>query len=130
MEDLEKSELIVAKILEKLFERGLQEGGVEFNDLGLEEGFLPFFNVSVRWLKSEGLIRFDSFNLAGGYKGMRNPTLTSRGFKAINGVTLIGSTEMPTKEVVKEVASQSGRWSQIGEFTGSLLGSFTKSVSS
>ncbi len=128
--NVEKSELVIARILVALLDRGFQAGGLECSDLELPNDHKDFFDESVKWLNAEGIVRFDEFKRHNGYQGMFNPTLTSKGFKLLGSAITVGEERVELKEIVADVSKQNGAWSQMGEFTGGLLGSFTKSVSS
>ncbi|SEP14319.1 hypothetical protein SAMN04490248_1292 [Salinihabitans flavidus] len=57
MDDLQRSETVIAKILSLLMEWGIQETQLEFSELDLSDEYRPFFFSCVKWLEAEGVIR-------------------------------------------------------------------------
>lgn len=130
MDNLQKSEMVIARILAHLAENGLQPSSLDNGTLDLNDELLPFFSTSYEWLESEGIVR--SSNIAKTLNGtmyITNPVVTAYGFQLLaQGVTL-GGEEKSLGKAVKEVSS--GRsYSQLGDLVGGILGGFTKSIGS
>ncbi len=131
MEQIEKSEIVIAGILNKALEYGLQQNDLRFEELELDSEFLPFFATCVDWLISEGLIRVGNHQkMAAGTSFVINISLTSYGFAVLGRKLTIGGEEMEIGQAVKKVASTGSGYSSAGDFFGGLLGGFTKSISS
>ena len=131
MENIEKSEVVVASILAKVLQYGLQNANLEFDDLNLENEYASFFPTSIDWLVSEGLIRVESHQtMLNGSSTALGITLTSRGFAAM-GQKINGTAgEIVVSDVVKQVAESTAGYTGLGDFIGGILGGFTKSMSS
>ncbi|MCA8867845.1 MAG: hypothetical protein KDA67_04285 [Rhodobacteraceae bacterium] len=133
MTNAEKSQLVMARILEKAMEMGIQEWMLSFGELELGEDFEDFFFPCLEWLESEGFIRVQGYNryLGGAAKGnVQNVHITSFGQSVLRReVNITGESEM-LSETVKSVSREPASYSQFGDFLGSLLGGFTKSIGS
>lgn len=128
MDNLEKSERVVAAILKKLLEQGLQWSEIEFAHLGLDDEYRPFFTTSARWLVDEGLIRGDIGALLHGAEWIAQPVLTAKGFQILGASLDGGGADVTAGERSKQIAeAPSGGW-KIGELLGGLVGGFTKSI--
>ena len=71
MDNLQKSEAVIARILAHLAENGLQETQLNLNSLELDDDLLPFFLTCYRWLEAVGIVRSEGLRLA--------PSITERG---------------------------------------------------
>ncbi|MCE8509263.1 hypothetical protein KBY28_12495 [Ruegeria pomeroyi] len=133
MDDIQKSELVISRILSLLMEWGIQECELRFSELQLDEEFAPFFFPCVEWLIDEGVIRasgIDKF-LEGNAAGIvRRPVLTSFGMKILGRSVELEEGSISLSKAVREVSEQGRSFSQIGDFFGGLLGGFTKSMGS
>jgi hypothetical protein len=137
LENIEKSELVIATILRILVERGIAASEMEFSSLGLPDSFFPFFATCFRWLQSEGIVRAEKVAAMSGDDSddavdlyIYNPTLTSRGFTLLGQSIKVGNTETTVAKAVETRASgQTTGW-QIGDLVGGVLGGFTKSIGS
>ncbi|NRB00683.1 MAG: hypothetical protein HRU32_12825 [Rhodobacteraceae bacterium] len=130
-DNVQRSETVIAAILAHLMQRGIQHGGIQFAELGLEEDYQPFFLPCFEWLMSEGLIRFKSSKNVGWRHGgpvVLEPTLTSLGYRYLGEPMLAGDADQKLGEVVKDVAKGGENFAQFGDFFGGLLGGFTKSM--
>lgn len=130
LDNLQKSEVVISKILQDLVETGLQYGtALEFEELELGVEFKPFFVGCCLWLIEEGIVRCTNEHQVIQGMPMVNPVITAKGF------TLLGQPFAGTEEgnrvgdAVKEVASGNKNYAGIGDFFGGLLGGFTKSIS-
>ncbi|WP_375573434.1 hypothetical protein ABWH93_09165 [Seohaeicola saemankumensis] len=133
MDNLQKSQLIMAKILEKSMEAGVQEWTLKFDDLDLEVDFASFFYPCLEWLESEGLIRVGAYwrTLDGPASGdVQNVHLTSFGQAALRREVQINGNVEKVSETVRKISKEPASYSRFGDFLGSVLGGFTKSISS
>lgn len=130
--NLQKSELVISKILERLLELGLQQGTLlSFEDLGLPKEYAPIYNGCCAWLIEEGVIRCaDSAQAMRGNLRMISPMITSRGFALLDQPFGVGDDRIRVGQAVKEVAGGQGNYAGIGDFVGGVLGGFTKSMGS
>lgn len=128
--NLQKSELVISKILETLLTRGLRDGSeLQFGDLDLPAEDEPFFNGCCYWLLEEGIIRCSNFEqLLSGSVFLVSPMITSRGFALLDQP--FAGTEGATRvgQAVKEVADGRRNYAGIGDLVGGILGGFTKSM--
>ena len=133
MDNAEKSQLVMARILEKTMEMGIQEWMLTFDNLKLDAEFAPFFYPCLEWLEQEGLIRVKGYHrtMGGPANGdVQNVHITSFGQAALRQeVSINGKNEM-LSETVKNVSKAPASYSQFGDFLGSLLGGLTKSLGS
>jgi len=129
---LQKSELVISKILEALLETGLQHGTwLKFEKLDLSEEYEPFFDGCCVWLLEEGIVRCSNTQQAlGGGVGMINPMITSYGFAILDQKLTIAQSDVRVGQAVREVARGSRNYAGVGDFIGGILGGFTKSISS
>ena len=133
MDETQKSELMIAKILSLLMEWGIQESELRFEELDLDDKFRPFFFPCIQWLVSEGVIRTGNLHqfLDGPGAGLvSRPVLTSYGMKILGLTLQLGDQDMPMSTAIAEVSKNGKSYSQVGDFFGGLLGGFTKSVGS
>lgn len=133
MNVLSKSELVIAKILERLIENGLRESELNFKDLGLPEEFGNFFFQCVDWFRAEGFIRYTNLqrfvdSTASGY--VLNPVLTSLGMHMLGNTVEIGQKSVSVAEAVSKVISGKVDYNRVGNAIGGILGGFTKSIGS
>ncbi|WP_414897011.1 hypothetical protein [Rhodovulum sp. YEN HP10] len=133
MENLEKSEIVISKILSLLMEWGIRECELEFEELELDDEFRFFFFPCIEWLTDEGVIRTGEIHgeLGGtGCGSVMNPVLTSYGLNVLGTRIQLGETEEKLSDAVKKVSAGSRSYAQFGDFVGGLLGGFTKSIGS
>ncbi|CTQ33933.1 hypothetical protein [Jannaschia rubra] len=128
--NLQKSELVISKILQVLLEMGLQQGNVlQFDDVALPDEYEPFFDGCCLWLLEEEIVRCTNMHqLLSGSVGMVNPMITSKGFALLDQP--FAGTESKTRvgQAVKEVAGGQRNYAGIGDLVGGILGGFTKSL--
>jgi hypothetical protein len=131
MNNIEKSELVIAKVLGLLMEWGLSDASLEFEALGLDSEFMPFFATCVKWLEAEGLIRTDSIQeCKDGSAYIARPILTAYGFARMGMSISVGSTTTTVGEVVQRTAKDTSYYGSLGELTGGFVGSLFKSLGS
>lgn len=131
MTNMEKSELVIAKILSLLMDWGGKETQLEFEELELGEDFAQFFFPCVNWLIAEGVIRtgkivcFSSWHEKG---KILTPSITAAGMAILGGSISIGESQERLGDVVKKVSNRGANYTGIGDFFGGMLGGFTKSL--
>lgn len=132
MNDVERSDVVIAPIIEILSKKGSQDGDLmEFEQLNLENEFQPFFLRCIVWLGDQGLIRFDEISRTmGGGGWVHAPVLTSYGFSTINRQITLGGEDLPMKDAISHVSKSGGNYASAGDFFGGFLGGFTKSMGS
>lgn len=130
--NLQKSELVISKVLELLFDFGLQQGTrLSFEDLDLPKEYGPIYNGCCTWLIEEGIIRCANTSQSmGGNLSMISPMITSNGFALLDQPFVIGDEQMRVSQAVKEVSGGQKNYAGIGDLVGGLLGGFTKSMGS
>jgi len=131
MNNLEKSAVVITKILARLAETGLQGSTLQQTSLDLDDELRVFFPVCFKWLQSEGLVRaanvkeFFNNDLAA-----VNPVLTARGFQMLGQELEFRGKTTNLEMALKDAARDSISVSSVGDFLGGLLGGFTKSLGS
>ena len=131
LDNLQKSEVVISKILEDLLQTGLQDGvALQFQELGLADEFEPFFIGCCRWLLDEEIIRCTNEHQVIKGAPMVNPVITAKGFALLGQPFAQGDDGSRVGDAVKEVASGNRNYAGIGDFFGGLLGGFTKSMGS
>lgn len=130
--NLQKSELVISKILEHLIELGLQQGTrLSFEHLNLPEEDASIYNGCCEWLIEEGVIRCASKSQSiPGNVFLISPMITSRGFALLDQPFAMGEDKIRVGQAVKEVAGGQKNYAGFGDFVGGLLGGFTKSMGS
>lgn len=130
-ENLEKSELVIARILDKLIEYGFQHSTLNLEEIELDDSYSSFWITCCDWLIDEGIIRVsDHTKYIAGSSILQNPVLTAY------GISLLGRTIGPVDDArnlqsaVKEVSSTRVSYASAGELFGGLLGAFAKSIGS
>lgn len=132
LNNLEKSEVVIARILEKLLEQGIRDVGLfGFTDLDMDQTNEPFFGGCIKWLIGEGIIKVEDVSeLINGDIHVVNPVLTSNGFALLGRTVSIGRQIVAVADVVRAKSQGSTSYSGLGDFLGGLLGGFTKSIGS
>ncbi len=130
-DNLEKSQVVIARILQRLMDHGLQRGDLSFKDLQLGEEYRPFVPTCFDWLMQEGIVRATSSSTTSdGAFFAANPVLTAHGFAVLGKTFNTGSDEIVLAQAVT-MSAQSGRsLSSLGDLIGGFLGGFTKSMGS
>lgn len=133
MTNTEKSEVVIARILTTLSDRGIRDGDLEFRDFGLDEEFADFFFPCLSWLEREGLVSFEqvarllgSPTITGA--AVLTPCLTSHGYSQLGRTMTIAGNKQTMAEAVSKVSKDGRSSSVVGDFVGGLLGGFTKSM--
>ncbi|MCB1470915.1 MAG: hypothetical protein KDK08_27990 [Rhizobiaceae bacterium] len=132
LDNLQKSEVVISKILQDLVETGLQYGtALEFKELGLNEEFEPFFIGCCLWLLDEGIVRCTNEHQVLKGVPMVNPVITAKGFALLGQPFAQGGEEGGrVGEAVKEVATGRRNYAAVGDLVGGVLGGLIKSMGS
>jgi hypothetical protein len=132
MNNTNKSELVVAKILSKMSENGLQDSTLGFSDHKLDKAVGSFLDTCIKWLADDNIIRFSELipDCDDGPWAVSNPVLTSYGYSLLNRPLLDGQKGKTVGTAVKSASEKGTSYAGIGDFIGGLLGGFTKSIES
>ena len=131
MTPLERSNLVLAKTLEKAMEHGVSHWSLEFDDLGLDQEYATHFYPCIKWLEAEGLIRVEEYartmgGLANG--SVENISLTSLGMAVLGTEIEIGGKKEPLSKAVTDVSEGRVDHHRIGDAIGGLIGGVIKSA--
>ena len=133
MDNLQRSELVIAKILTLLLEWGITSCQLEFEELELDQDFCNCFYPCIEWLADEGVIRYSDIQRTLGSRcsgSVTNPVLTSFGFKVLGKDIELNGEKTTIAAAVQEVKSGNRDYSVVGDLLGGILGGFTKSIGS
>jgi hypothetical protein len=131
MDDLQKSELVISKILTLVKGWGIQSTELRFEELELPNELLPFFVPCIRWLSDEGIIRSGKiYEFDEGEGIVMQPVLTSFGMRVMGSDIQLGESTEKIATAVDRVSSGERSYSQVGDFFGGILGGLTKSLGS
>ncbi|MBL4808224.1 MAG: hypothetical protein JKY31_13210 [Rhodobacteraceae bacterium] len=133
MDNIQKSELVIAKILGLLMEWGVQKNELTFEELKIDSAYSNFYFPCINWLVAEKVIRVSKImQFANGAADglVQNPVLTSHGMRVLGLQISYGDGGITMAEAVKSVQSGDKSYSQFGDFFGGFLGGFTKSLGS
>ena len=136
MEDksgLEKSSIVLSRILRLAQQNGISHWQLNFADLELDQEYATFFWPCIKWLENEALVSVGQYaRTSGGLANgaALNIVLTSKGIALLGTKITINETEITLSQAVEAAAIDDGRYGRIGEFFGGLAGGFTKSLSS
>ena len=131
MDALERTNLMLAKILEMAMNNGVSHWSLTFEDLKLGEEFETHFYPCIEWLEAEGLIRVGTYSRAlGGLAkgGVRNISLSARGMAVLSQNVEIDGSKVPISNAVKKVSAGGVNYHSIGDAIGGVLGGFVKSL--
>ena len=132
MEAMEKSNLVLAKVLDLAMQNGISHWRLTFNDLHLDaQEYDGFFYPCIEWLEAEGLIRVGEYarDLGGIADGeVHNISLTSRGMALLGQTIDVNGQNEKLSETVKKVSEGRVDYHRIGDAVGGILGGFTKSM--
>jgi|GEM_PF-1837326 len=133
MEAMERTNLVLVRILNLAMQNGLSHWSLTFGHLELDKDYETFFWPCLDWLEAEGLVRVGSrAQTMGGLANgeAMNIALTSRGMAMLGQKIEVGGNETTVAEQVKSRAEGAVSAAGIGDFIGALLGGFTKSMGS
>ena len=132
MTDRDKTEYVLAKILQHLSERGVRHGLLTVSDLMLDkEIYGNFFGPCLKWLEAEGLIRTNEIvEYVNEPAVALDPCLTSIGMNVLEQEITVGNTREKLSETVEKVSNEQTGLHKIGDLISGILGGFTKSIGS
>lgn len=124
-ENLHRSEVVVASILHRLLETGLQRSELKFSDLGLGVELAPFFPVCADWLAREGVIA-----VAGKAKDgtLQDPAITARGFALLGRDFDLSGKLARLHAAVATVATEKRGLADVGGLIGGIMAGFAKEL--
>lgn len=131
MDSAQKSNVVIAKILNITMEHGTSHWQLSFNDLDLDSTYETHFYPCAEWLESEGLIRVSGYNrtLGGLATGsIANIALTSLGMAVLGKTVSINGEEETISERVATVSESKVDFHRIGDAIGGLIGGAIKSL--
>ena len=129
MTNLEKSELVIAKILGLLMEWGLSRTTLEFEELNLDLTHLEYFRTCFEWLEAEGIVRANEIaKYQDGKTKVFGPTLTAHGFRLMGKSLLVANTPSTIGDAVQKTARETSFYTGIGDFGGGFVGGLLKSL--
>lgn len=133
MTPLERTNLVLAKILERAMENGVSHWSLQFDDLELSQEFATHFYPCIKWLEAEGLIRVEEYSrtMGGIANGsVDNIALTSLGMAVLGTEIEVGGKKEPFSKTVTEVSAGRVDYHRIGDAIGGLIGGVIKSFGS
>lgn len=129
MTNMEKSELVIAKILGLLMEWGLSSAQLEFDELDLDPTYQDFFVTCVEWLESECIIRTQEVTkFLDGKAIVFGPTLTAHGFSLMGRKLMVANVPSTIGEAVQKTAKETSFYTGFGDFGGGFVGGLLKSL--
>lgn len=132
MDAMERSNLVLAKVLDLAMQKGIQEWQLAFKDLGLSAEHEGHFYPCVHWLEAEGLIRVGNYarTMGGAANGaIFNIVLTSRGLAVLGQEVSVEGKNEVLSDTVRKVSEGKVDYHRIGDAIGGILGGFIKSIS-
>ncbi|MDG1282909.1 MAG: hypothetical protein P8O10_16530 [Pseudorhodobacter sp.] len=128
MDNLQRSELVIANVLGFLLETGLSNVNLDFDMLGLEAEFAPFFATSVRWLQDEGIIRSRQIAESDDSALIIGPILTAHGFFMMGKPIAVGDRTLTLATAVVETKRDEKFYTGLGDLGGGFVGGLLKSL--
>ena len=130
MNSTQKSERVMAMILARLLENGVQDGEMDEDRLGLTDELRPYFGQCFKWLIREGLVSAGSFRSTNSGSFAVDPVLTARGYELLGRKFAIDGRDVSAAQIVNEKSKDATSYTGLGDFLGGVLGGFTKSIGS
>jgi hypothetical protein len=133
MDAMQRSNLVLAKVLELSMANGVSHWSLTFEDLGLSKEYATHFYPCIEWLESEGLIRVGAYNrfMGGLAEGdVENIALTSRGMAVLGQDIEIDGERQLISKAVRNLSAGKVDYNRIGDALGGILGGFVKSIGS
>jgi hypothetical protein len=130
---MEKSNLVIAKVLDMAMKNGIAHWSLEYSDLDLDDSYRTFFYPCINWLEAEGLIRVGSVSrtLGGLANGsVENISLTAHGMAVLNQKIEVAGNQVTLSETVTAVSEGSVSYNKIGDAIGGLIAGFVKAIGS
>ena len=133
MEAMERTNLVLAKVLDLAMNNGVSHWSLTFSDLGLGSEYETHFYPCIEWLETEGLIRVGEYarTLGGIASGsVENIALTSWGMAILGQRVEINGHNEQLSSAIKKVSEGRVDYNRVMDAIGGLLGGIIKSVSS
>ena len=130
---LEKSNLVIAKILRFASKHGVSEWTLKFGDLDLDKSYKKHFGPCILWLEAEGIIRVGNYGKSplGRLGGIaRDISLTSKGMALLGEDIVVDGRRISLARAVAEESQGSEGVYRIGELIGGIFGGAFKSMGS
>ena len=133
MDAMQRTNLVLAKVLNLARENGVSHWNLQFSELDLDRDFETHFYPCIEWLEREGLISVGAYQrtldgLASGF--VSNIALTSRGMAVLGQQVEISGTTEEFASTVEKVSEGKLDYHRIGDTIGGIIGGIFKSVSS
>jgi hypothetical protein len=131
LEAMERTNLVLAKILDLAMTNGVSHWSLAFSDLNLDSEYGTYFYPCIEWLENEGLIRVGEYartmgGLANG--SVENIALTSRGMAVLGQKVEINGKPELLSSAVKKVSEGKVDYHRIGDAIGGIIGGVIKSI--
>ncbi|MGC9419978.1 MAG: hypothetical protein ACP5EN_13510 [Rhodovulum sp.] len=129
--NLEKSQKMIARLIECAAENGIKESMIQFSDLGLDSSYEEYFYPCLEWLEREGIVRTKAHHrtMGGAASGsIQNLVLTSVGQSLLGMKVSVGDKEETLAETVEKVSKGDQSYSKFGDFLGGAIGGPIKSL--
>jgi hypothetical protein len=127
---MEKTDLVLAKILDLALQKGVSHWSLSFKDLGLTDDHGTYFYPCAEWLESEGLIRVGEYarTMGGIANGsIENISLTSKGMAVLGQDVVINGTQEKLSSTIRKVSEGKVDYHRIGDAIGGIIGGAIKS---
>ena len=142
MNAMDRSNHVLAKILNQALEKGISHWSLTFDDLELDDTYITHFFPCIEWLEAEGLIRVGSYQRAqailnrttgvasASFGSAENISLTARGMSVLGQKIEVSGEQMTISETARNVSAGRVNYNKIGDAIGGIIGGFTKSIGS
>ena len=133
MNAMDKTHLVLAKVLDQALKHGVSHWSLDFKSLELDHSFENYFFPCIEWLEAEGLIRVKSYSrtLGGFATGTAdNINLTAKGMAILGHSIEIEGKSVTISDTVQRVSACKVDYNRIGDAIGGLVGGFTKCIGS
>lgn len=130
MNALEKNAVVISAILSKLLDIGINREIVSDTAFAVDADLRQTVGPCMDWLANEGLVTWSNTAHTMGSAAWIGPTLTSRGIAIMGAKLEVDGQTVTVADYVTEPKNINSNYSAIGDFLGSALGGFTKSINS
>ncbi|MCG3266735.1 hypothetical protein [Yoonia sp. I 8.24] len=130
MKALEKNAAVISVILAKLLDIGINDDFVDDTDIDVDNDLRDMVKPCMEWLANEGLVRWANTAHSSSGATWVGPVLTSRGIAIMGARLEVDGQTVTIAEYVTHPSKTKGSFTVIGDFLGSALGGYTKSMMS
>ncbi len=132
MSGLERSVSLLAKLIARLEANGVivaTFSPIDFFGKDVSNDDALLFESLIQWLLLEGIIRKNREPVGDGFGFIytHHLVLTALGYRLLAGKH---SANLSLSQTVAKINESGGSYSSLGDFVGSVLGGFTKSIGS